>query len=87
MFISFVLSPSQNPTVAIPRGTLMAIFLTTISYIIITATIGTVCFFCQTSLYLRCLIHKQCTGLSITLLMLFAIMTILVYILPIMASH
>lgn len=31
----------QNPTVAIPRGTLMAIFWTTISYIIITATIGT----------------------------------------------
>uniref|UniRef100_A0A671TWU5 Solute carrier family 12 member 3 n=1 Tax=Sparus aurata TaxID=8175 RepID=A0A671TWU5_SPAAU len=30
----------KNPTVAIPRGTLMAIFLTTISYIIITATIG-----------------------------------------------
>lgn len=34
-------SPSQNPTVAIPRGTLMAIFWTTISYIIISATIGT----------------------------------------------
>lgn len=30
----------QNPAVAIPRGTLMAIFWTTISYIIITATIG-----------------------------------------------
>ncbi|XP_076588771.1 solute carrier family 12 member 3 [Chaetodon auriga] len=30
----------KNPTVAIPRGTLMAIFWTTISYIIISATIG-----------------------------------------------
>ncbi|KAM3609710.1 uncharacterized protein V6R79_019022 [Siganus canaliculatus] len=30
----------KNPTVAIPRGTLMAIFWTTISYIIIAATIG-----------------------------------------------
>ncbi|XP_029993122.1 solute carrier family 12 member 3 [Sphaeramia orbicularis] len=30
----------KNPTVAIPRGTLMAIFWTTISYLIITATIG-----------------------------------------------
>ncbi|XP_068168469.1 solute carrier family 12 member 3 [Antennarius striatus] len=30
----------RNPTLAIPRGTLMAIFWTTISYIIITATIG-----------------------------------------------
>uniref|UniRef100_A0A8D3BW62 Solute carrier family 12 member 3 n=1 Tax=Scophthalmus maximus TaxID=52904 RepID=A0A8D3BW62_SCOMX len=32
----------RNPTVAIPRGTLMAIFWTTISYLIISATIGTV---------------------------------------------
>lgn len=31
---------SQNPTVAIPRGTLMAIFWTTVSYLIISATIG-----------------------------------------------
>ncbi|KAM9753418.1 LOW QUALITY PROTEIN: solute carrier family 12 member 3 [Menidia menidia] len=30
----------KNPAVAIPRGTLMAIFWTTISYIIITATVG-----------------------------------------------
>ncbi|XP_068579037.1 solute carrier family 12 member 3 isoform X2 [Cebidichthys violaceus] len=30
----------KNPTVAIPRGTLMAIFWTTISYLIISATIG-----------------------------------------------
>ncbi|XP_036962699.1 solute carrier family 12 member 3 [Acanthopagrus latus] len=30
----------KNPTVAIPRGTLMAIFWTTLSYIIISATIG-----------------------------------------------
>nr|XP_019962207.1 PREDICTED: solute carrier family 12 member 3 [Paralichthys olivaceus] len=30
----------RNPTVAIPRGTLMAIFWTTISYLIIAATIG-----------------------------------------------
>uniref|UniRef100_UPI0037E90FE1 solute carrier family 12 member 3 n=1 Tax=Semicossyphus pulcher TaxID=241346 RepID=UPI0037E90FE1 len=30
----------KNPTVAIPRGTLMAIFWTTISYLIITATIA-----------------------------------------------
>ncbi|XP_071362865.1 solute carrier family 12 member 3 isoform X2 [Trachinotus anak] len=30
----------KNPTVAIPRGTLMAIFWTTFSYLIITATIG-----------------------------------------------
>uniref|UniRef100_A0A8D3DM09 Solute carrier family 12 member 3 n=1 Tax=Scophthalmus maximus TaxID=52904 RepID=A0A8D3DM09_SCOMX len=30
----------RNPTVAIPRGTLMAIFWTTISYLIISATIG-----------------------------------------------
>ncbi|XP_070827611.1 solute carrier family 12 member 3 [Chaetodon trifascialis] len=30
----------KNPAVAIPRGTLMAIFWTTISYIIISATIG-----------------------------------------------
>lgn len=46
--------PLQNPAVAIPRGTLMAIFWTTISYIIITATIGmtpccplTLWWFCQ----------------------------------------
>lgn len=83
MFISFVLSLSQNPTVAIPRGTLMAIFWTTLSYIIISATIGTECLFCQASLYLVCLVSKQCIGLSVTLLMLFAIMTISVYILPI----
>lgn len=31
----------QNPAVAIPRGTLMAIFWTTVSYLIISATIGT----------------------------------------------
>ncbi|KAM8861686.1 LOW QUALITY PROTEIN: solute carrier family 12 member 3 [Synchiropus picturatus] len=31
----------KNPTVAIPRGTLMAIFWTTLSYILISATIGT----------------------------------------------
>uniref|UniRef100_A0A7N8XEM6 Solute carrier family 12 member 3 n=1 Tax=Mastacembelus armatus TaxID=205130 RepID=A0A7N8XEM6_9TELE len=30
----------KNPTVAIPRGTLMAIFWTTVSYLIISATIG-----------------------------------------------
>ncbi|CAK6969968.1 solute carrier family 12 member 3 [Scomber scombrus] len=30
----------KNPTVAIPRGTLMAIFWTTLSYLIIAATIG-----------------------------------------------
>ncbi|XP_068595141.1 solute carrier family 12 member 3 [Brachionichthys hirsutus] len=30
----------RNPTVAIPRGTLMAIFWTTISYLIISATVG-----------------------------------------------
>ncbi|XP_034033070.1 solute carrier family 12 member 3 [Thalassophryne amazonica] len=30
----------KNPTVAIPRGTLMAIFWTTVSYLIIAATIG-----------------------------------------------
>ncbi|XP_070687607.1 solute carrier family 12 member 3 [Pempheris klunzingeri] len=30
----------KNPTVAIPRGTLMAILWTTVSYLIITATIG-----------------------------------------------
>ncbi|KAM9854311.1 solute carrier family 12 member 3 [Aulostomus maculatus] len=30
----------RNPTVAIPRGTLMAIFWTTVSYLIISATIG-----------------------------------------------
>ncbi|XP_055365379.1 solute carrier family 12 member 3 isoform X2 [Betta splendens] len=30
----------KNPTVAIPRGTLMAIFWTTMSYLIISATIG-----------------------------------------------
>ncbi|KAM9808091.1 solute carrier family 12 member 3 [Neosynchiropus ocellatus] len=30
----------KNPTVAIPRGTLMAIFWTTLSYILISATIG-----------------------------------------------
>uniref|UniRef100_A0A3Q3ABE1 Solute carrier family 12 member 3 n=1 Tax=Kryptolebias marmoratus TaxID=37003 RepID=A0A3Q3ABE1_KRYMA len=30
----------KNPAVAIPRGTLMAIFWTTVSYLIITATIG-----------------------------------------------
>ncbi|XP_056137610.1 solute carrier family 12 member 3 [Lampris incognitus] len=30
----------KDPTVAIPRGTLMAIFWTTLSYLIITATIG-----------------------------------------------
>lgn len=35
--------PSQNPTVAIPRGTLLAIFYTTVSYIIISATIGKHC--------------------------------------------
>uniref|UniRef100_A0AAQ4QL13 Solute carrier family 12 member 3 n=1 Tax=Gasterosteus aculeatus aculeatus TaxID=481459 RepID=A0AAQ4QL13_GASAC len=33
----------KNPAVAIPKGTLMAIFWTTISYLIISATIGTVC--------------------------------------------
>uniref|UniRef100_A0A3Q2R2Y0 Solute carrier family 12 member 3 n=1 Tax=Fundulus heteroclitus TaxID=8078 RepID=A0A3Q2R2Y0_FUNHE len=30
----------KNPAVAIPRGTLMAIFFTTMSYLIITATVG-----------------------------------------------
>lgn len=30
----------KNPTVAIPRGTLLAIFFTTLSYLIISATIG-----------------------------------------------
>uniref|UniRef100_A0A3B4Y2B6 Solute carrier family 12 member 3 n=1 Tax=Seriola lalandi dorsalis TaxID=1841481 RepID=A0A3B4Y2B6_SERLL len=30
----------KNPTVAIPRGTLMAIFWTTMSYLLVTATIG-----------------------------------------------
>lgn len=36
------LSPSllQDPAVAIPKGTLMAIFWTTISYLAISATIG-----------------------------------------------
>lgn len=36
-------SPPQNPAVAIPRGTLLAIFWTTVSYLIISATIGTAC--------------------------------------------
>lgn len=36
------LSPSlsQDPAVAIPKGTLMAIFWTTVSYLAISATIG-----------------------------------------------
>lgn len=32
--------PPQDPAVAIPKGTLMAIFWTTISYLAISATIG-----------------------------------------------
>lgn len=32
--------PSQDPAVAIPKGTLMAIFWTTVSYLAISATIG-----------------------------------------------
>lgn len=37
---SLLLSLLQDPAVAIPKGTLMAIFWTTISYLAISATIG-----------------------------------------------
>ncbi|KAJ0029525.1 hypothetical protein NQD34_004522 [Periophthalmus magnuspinnatus] len=38
----------KNPTVAIPKGTLLAIFFTTMSYLIISATIGS-CVLCDAS--------------------------------------
>lgn len=33
-------SLGQDPAVAIPKGTLMAIFWTTVSYLVLSATIG-----------------------------------------------
>ncbi|TDH09232.1 hypothetical protein EPR50_G00084650 [Perca flavescens] len=46
----------KNPTVAIPRGTMMAIFWTTMSYLIISATIGS------------CVVRDASGGLNDTLL-------------------
>lgn len=39
-FASLCASLRQDPAVAIPKGTLMAIFWTTISYLLLSATVG-----------------------------------------------